>query len=159
MTGSQAGVGQLLRGLMAIMAFIVCINCLAHRLALASADGIDTHGYQETQEKVVNAISAYFNRSSQRLDHMKEIVHELGMKTTRIVKSGKTRWLSRSQAVTSVFVSFYALVQNLMFSRDESDLTASVLMDVVTQFGFIAVIAFMKDILFQLFKLSKVFSK
>ena len=106
-------------------------------------------------ESTVNEISSFFNRSSKRTHELSQVAKELGVSRTRIVKSGKTRWLSRSQSVDVLLQMFAALVSLLHSST--GDLTAHALHTAVTAYTFVGVLCVMADILALLAMLSQTF--
>ena len=58
----------------------------------------------------MNEVSSYFNRSGKRLT---ELCKELCIKLSKIVKSGKTRWLSRAGCVVAMVKVFPAVAAQL----------------------------------------------
>ena len=106
MTGCQNGVGVRLQR---VTSFLMCVHCIAHRLALCCTDAAGDVDYPDMAENTVNNISAFLNRSGKRTHQLKELAAELGLSRTRIAKSGKTRWLSRSQCMIVLIQLFYAL--------------------------------------------------
>ena len=113
MTGSQNGVGVRLQR---SNPFMVLIHCIAHRLALCCADASVDMDYPENEESTLNEVSSHFNRSGKRTTALKELVKKFALGQTKIVKSGKTRWLSRAGYVAVVVKLYHVLVQ--VFSAD-----------------------------------------
>ena len=105
-------------------------------------------------ENTVNNINAFLNRSGKRTHQLKELAAELGLSRTRIVKSGKTRWLSRSQCMTVLLQLFYALV-SLFRSNSADDEVAQALYEAVTAYMFAGVVAGVADLLCLLATLSQ----
>ena len=60
MTGCHSGVGVRLQE---CNPFLLCVHCIAHRLALCCADAAKNMDYPEEEEVTVNGISSYINRS------------------------------------------------------------------------------------------------
>ena len=85
---------------------MLCIHCIAHRLALCCADAANDMDYPENEESVMNEISSYFNRSGKRTARLQQLAKELQIGQTKKVKSGKTRWLSRAGCVSVVVKLF-----------------------------------------------------
>ena len=98
MTGRHNGVGARLQS---ENPFITCIHCIVHQLALCCADSAEDVDYPAMAETVVNHISSYFNRSGKRIGDLQAVAKEFDLSRTKIVKSGKTRWLSCSPALHS----------------------------------------------------------
>ena len=101
MTGRNSGVGVRLQRL---NPFMQCVHCIAHRLALCCADAADDLDYPDMAESVVNNISSFFNRSGKHTHELQKVAREMQMSRTKIVKSGKTRWLSRATCVQVLLV-------------------------------------------------------
>ena len=74
--------------------------------------------YPENEESTLNEISAYFNRSGKRTAALKELAAKFCLGQTKIVKSGKTRWLSRAGCVAVVVKLYYVLVQTFLEDKD-----------------------------------------
>lgn len=106
MTGSQSGVGVRLQQL---NPFMLCIHCIAHRLALCCADSAEDLDYPDMAENVVNDMSSFFNRSGKRAVELKKVAEEFNIGRTKVVKSGTTRWMSRSSCVTALLQLFIPL--------------------------------------------------
>jgi hypothetical protein len=75
MTGSQNGVGVRLQR--SSNPFMLCIHCIAHRLALCCADTATDMDYPENEESTLNEVSAYFNRSGKRTSKLQALAKEL----------------------------------------------------------------------------------
>ena len=155
MTGCNNGVGVRLQR---VIPFLQCIHCIAHRLALCSADSANDVDYPDMAEMVVNNISAFFNRSGKRTHELKKLASELQLSRTKIVKSGKTRWLSRGQAV-SVIIQLFCALARLLASVREGDETVRALHHSVTTYMFAGVLASVVDILAMLSLLSQSFQQ
>ena len=147
MTGRENGLGAKFKS---VCGYIVCIHCICHRLALACADA--AVGFHENIEKVVSMTSSYFNMSSKRSHSLKQVCDELSISRTKVVKSGKTRWLSRSQAVNSIVACFTALV--VVFTDDTDSLVAGLILNEMLTFSWVAAILFLSDVLQLLHDLS-----
>jgi hypothetical protein len=76
MTGSVSGVGVRLQG---SNPFLVCIHCIAHRLALACADSANDMDYPEEQEKIFNHASSFFNRSGKKTHELRTLTEEMNI--------------------------------------------------------------------------------
>ena len=156
MTGSQNGVGVRLQR--SSNPFMLCIHCIAHRLALCCADTATDMDYPENEESTLNEVSAYFNRSGKRTSKLQALAKELKISQTKIVKSGKTRWLSRAGCVAVVIKLFSALVQVFTTDKNEADNeVAGVLLTSVSTYMFVAVLVAMGDFLPLLSTLSQTF--
>lgn len=111
--------------------------------------------YPENEESPLNEISAYFNRSGKRTAALKELAAKFCLGQTKIVKSGKTRWLSRAGCVAVVVKLYYVLVQT--FLEDKDNEVAAALLRSTTTFMVVAVFAAMADFLPMLATLSESF--
>ena len=109
-------------------------------------------------ESTLNEVSAYFNRSGKRTSKFQALAKELKISQTKIVKSGKTRWLSRAGCVAVVIKLFSALVQVFTTDKNEADNeVAGVLLTSVSTYMFVAVLVAMGDFLPLLSTLSQTF--
>ena len=131
-------------------------HCIAHRLALCCSDAADDVDYPSNAEVTINEVSAYFNRSGKKTVALDELAKEYKISQTKVVKSGKTRWLSREGAVRVMYQMLFILVQ--LFTKDskDNDVAASIL-PMMTSFMFIATLATMVDLLKLMATLSKSF--
>ena len=77
------------------------------------------------------------------------------MKRTKIVKSGKTRWLSREMAMVVLFQMYNVLVQT--FQLDSSNEVALAIWTMVSSYTFLVTVAAMVDMLQYLGGLSRSF--
>jgi hypothetical protein len=116
MTGDKSGVAVCLQE---HNRFMLRIHCIAHRLALGCADAASDMDYPEWQEKTMNENSSYFNRSGKRTSALKALCKEMSVTITKIVKSGKTRWLSRSGCVVALLKLFPVIAQ--VFAIDDEN--------------------------------------
>jgi hypothetical protein len=153
MTGHKGGVVARLK---LRNPFMTTIHYIAHRLALCCSDAADDLDYPSNSEVTINEVSAYFNRSGKRTVALNDLAQEFKMSRTKIVKSGKTRWLSREGAVKVFFQLFYVLVAVFVKDSAENEVAASIV-PMLTSFMFIATIATMADLLKYMATLSKCF--
>ena len=143
MTGSKGGVAAKCKKQ---NPFMVSTHCIAHRLALCCSDAADDVDYPSNAEVVINEVSAYFNRSGKRTVALKDLADTFKISRTKIVKSGKTRWLSREGAVKVFLQLFIALVAVFVKDSSENEVAAAIV-PMLTSFMFIATIATMVDLL------------
>jgi hypothetical protein len=153
MTGCKSGVGVRLQEL---NPFAQCVHCIAHRLALCCADSADDMDYPDMAESVVNNISSFFNRSGKRVHELQRVAKEFGAGRTKIVKSGKTRWLSRAGCVEVLLQLFVPLIQ-LFQNLSSSDDVAAALHQSASGYLFVGVVCGMADLLALLATLSQSF--
>ena len=111
--------------------------------------------YPEQEERIINEISTYLNVSGKRTHELSKLATQMGLSQKKIVKSGKTRWLSRDRAVASLLVCYAALVSQ--FGGDTETLNAAIIHQHLTSFSFVSVLVFMSDLLPLLAKLSAKF--
>ncbi|GAQ86708.1 hypothetical protein KFL_003060070 [Klebsormidium nitens] len=90
--------------------FMTSSHCGAHREALAAKDAADSCAYSKDFDNIVNSLAVFFARSPQRSAKLKEVQAEVGDKSLRLAKLHKVRWLSRCQAVQSIFRSHHELL-------------------------------------------------
>lgn len=76
-------------------------------------------------EAVVNNISSFFNRSGKRIVELKSMAYAFDVARTKVVKSGKTRWLSRASCVTVLFQMFVPLYQTFQQLSSSDDVAAA----------------------------------
>ena len=153
MTGCDNGVGVRLQR---SNPFLECIHCIAHRLALCCSDTADDMDYPEVAESLVNQISSYFNRSGKRTQELGAVAKEFQIGRTKIVKSGKTRWLSRSGCVT-VLLQLLTVLVTVFVSALEADEVSTALAHAVRDYTFVGVMCVMDDLLALLAMLSQSF--
>lgn len=153
MTGCKNGVGVRLQK---CNPFIQCVHCIAHRLALCCGDTAADLDYPDMAENVVNEISTFFNRSSKRAHNLQEMAKQFDVAQTKIVKSGKTRWLSRGKCV-EVLLKLLTVLVTVLGSCDKGDLTAEALHAAITSYMFVGVLCGMVDLLGLLNLLSQSF--
>lgn len=151
MTGWKNGVAARLKRL---NPFIQSVHCIAHRLALCSADAAQDLDYQSGAEVTINEISSYFNRSGKRTVSLKALTAELDISRSKIVKSGKTRWLSRGMAINAICTLFAALVH--LFAAD-GEAVAQTIHSMIVEYSFASTLCGMKDTLGVMNKLSAAF--
>ena len=155
MTGCHNGVGVQLQQ---TNPFMQCVHCIAHRLALCCADCADDMDYPDMAENVINNISAFFNHSGKRTNELQKISRQFNIGRTKIVKSGKTRWLSRA-AVVDVLLQMFAALSQLFMSNAQADDTAAALSKAFTTYMFVGILCGMADLLALLAELSRSYQK
>ena len=111
MTGCKGGVATRLKQ---VNPFMSSIHCIAQRLALGCADSADDVDYPTNSELTINEISAYFNRSPKVTVALSKLATECKIGRTKIVKSGKTRWLSREGVMVVLLKLFPTPVSHLV---------------------------------------------
>ena len=132
------------------------IHCIAHRLALCCADAADDVDYPSRAEVTMNEISAYFNRSGKKTVALAQLVTEFDLTQKKIVKSGKTRWLSPAKCVSVLYGLFQVLAE--LFARDAigNEVVASIY-NMFVSYTFVATLASMVGLLSLLATLSQSF--
>ena len=171
MTGCKGGVGVRLQK---HNLYLLCVHCIAHRLALCCADAAKDMDYPENEEAIVNNISAYFNRSGtraiviivtcdcdcagKRTVELQQVAGEFDLSRTKIVKSGATRWLSREpEGCVTVLLQLFPALAQLFRSAASSDDVAQTLYKGITSYMFAGVLVAMVDLLTVLGQLSRRF--
>ena len=152
MTGCENGVAARLKR---HNPFMLSIHCIAHRLALCCADAAADVDYPTEAEVTINEISAFFNRSGKQTMALAELAKQFEISRTKIVKSGKTRWLSREGAVLVLFQLYIVLCHHL--SADQGNDVAIAIYNMLTMYSFLATVAGMLDMLQYLGSLSRSF--
>ena len=93
--------------------FILSCHCVAHRTNLATLDAFkisDCNVISDEVDTILNAIVFYFNNSSKR-KYALTILQTIIFYTKEIMKRyHKIRWLSRWQAVTTLYDSLESVL-------------------------------------------------
>ena len=107
MTGRLNGVGVKLKS---INPRIIHIWCAAHRLALKSYWAAKRVPYFEKINEMLIAIYNFYQYSVPRYNKIKQLQSILGSKVKRFKKPTQVRWLSMSDAVSTCFDAYSALI-------------------------------------------------
>ncbi|KAH7439136.1 hypothetical protein KP509_04G046900 [Ceratopteris richardii] len=82
------------------MPYIMGVDCIAHRQALAAKDGFITHAHVYAfVDKVANKVYSWLGKSSKRHDELWKIMSEYGMLDVKALQIHSIRWLSRGQVM------------------------------------------------------------
>jgi hypothetical protein len=104
----------------------------------------------------MNEISAYFNRSGKKTVALAELATEFELTQKKIVKSGKTRWLSRAKCVSVLYGLFQVLAELFATDAIGNEVVASIY-NMLVSYTFVATLASMVGLLSLLATLSQSF--
>lgn len=159
MMGKVSGVGVRMK---ALNNKIVHIWCAAHRVALVSFWAAKTIPYLQTVNDTIVQVYTFYQYSAPRYQKLRELQNILGKKVKRFKKPTSVRWLSLSQAVSTLFESFSPLVISLEHeqasnSKSDGSAKAKGILKKIKNAKFLITLAFLKDILAILDRVSKLF--
>ena len=156
MTGVRSGVSTRLK---ADNPYIVNIHCVARRLTLAAAQGSDKVPYLKNNfNNTLKNLFYFYENSSVRLSGLHAIQAVLDNPEIKLKKPLYVRWLSYNsacQALRSILPS--VLVSLSREASEHGEPVAAGLLNMITQFKFIATLLLLCDILPHLNRLSCMF--
>ncbi|KAE8293775.1 hypothetical protein D5F01_LYC06711 [Larimichthys crocea] len=156
MVGRRNGVAAKLRG---DNQKLVNIHCIAHRLALASAQAADGITYLMKFKDLIGQLYRFYEFSPVRTAGLKNIQDVLNSRV-KLVQAKDVRWLSHNQAVIALKRTYAAVVTSLEHEATErNEATARGLATFLTTFQFTATLLMLCDILPLLSKLSRLFQR
>ena len=157
MVGRKTGVATQLR---AINPELINVHCIAHRLALASAQAANAIPYLMKFKDILQQLFKFYQNSAVRMAGLKEIESILGDPAVKLKEIADTRWLFHENAVTAIRRCLPALITSLeREAAERTDATAAGLATFVKQPKFICTIAMLSDVLPHLSMLSKAFQR
>ena len=105
MVGKKTGVAKRLQDQ---IPHLISNHCVAHRLALASAQAADEVAYLKRFKSVISQLFHFYHASPVRTAGLTEMQEILGQDQLRIKAAKDVRWLSYSHAIAVLRKSFQA---------------------------------------------------
>lgn len=160
MMGRHNGVGVRLKS---VAPFMVHTHCVAHRLALCSAQAAKSIKLFDEYQTLLTNIFNFYSNSAVRYNKLREIQNIIELKPVTLKAAAPTRWLSLHNAVDAIYKCWSALVDCLEHQaaekNDENSTKAKGYLKQVQQYKFVAATCMMKDVLPTLTKLSLYFQR
>ena len=138
---------------------IICIHCMAHRLALAASSAAHSTTLIDKFHTILNQIYNYFHYSTKHKSNLKRIFEVLQHQERQFVRPCDTRWLSVSGAVEAVIANLRPLYLALASDRDSGDSVARGLLKGISTYKFLATLYLLGDVMPHLTSLSLQFQK
>ena len=141
----------------------ITIHCAAHRLALACSNAAGNEKYLNTFDKTLQSLYCHYKVSFINMMALKLQHQQLGNdphSMPELKRFIKTRWMSRSNVVSSVYANLEAIITNLQASYIEnpSDFTKG-LLDQIRTVEFVGFLCFLKDLMDDLAKILLLFQE
>ena len=160
MMGRHSGVGVRLKSM---SPYIIHTHCVAHRLALCSAQAAKSVKLFDDYQTTLTNIFNFYSNSAVRYNELREIQSILNLKPVSLKAAAPTRWLSLHNAVDAIYKCWPALVDCLDHQaaegHNDNSARAKGYLSQVRQCKFIAATCLMKYVLPTLTKLSKCFQR
>ena len=160
MVGSKSGVATRLKD---VSPFIIAVHCIAHRtnlVTLQAAESSECKVVSSEIDNTINLLAAHFKKSGKKKTILHAIQKELNDVQKTLKKFHKIRWLSRSEAITTLCDSLESV---LIFFKDvpkeKGDSTIPLLYEKLRSFKFIYILYFLADLLHGLSILCKIFQR
>lgn len=153
MVGNRNGVAAKLRE---HNAGLLSVHCVAHRLALATAQAGNQVPYLKKVKDWLAALWKHFHYSSVRAAGLVEVQRLMNMEELKIVKAGDTRWLSHHASVTTMLRILPALLRALHM-EGAKDPTAYGLHHCIATYSFVAALHLLEQSLVCVTRLSRAF--
>jgi len=160
MVGSKSGVATRLKE---VSPFVVSVHCIAHRTNLATlqaAESSECKVVSSEIDKTINLLAVHFKKSGKKKTILHAIQKELNDAQKTLKRFHKIRWLSRSEAISTLCDSLESV---LVFFRDvpkeKGDGTIPLLYEKLRSFKFIYILYFVADLLHGLSILCKIFQR
>ncbi|XP_077867306.1 zinc finger protein 862-like [Saccoglossus kowalevskii] len=149
MVGKHAGVTTMLKT--NINPYMISVHCIAHRLALASAQAAHKVKRIDKFEIRMNQIFNYFHYSTKHMSKIKQIYQVGGNAMHRnFVRPCDTRWLSVRGAFEAELITLKAMFYCLQSDAESGDSTARGILNEMATFDFLAILHLMADVLYYL---------
>jgi hypothetical protein len=108
-----------------ISPFLLNVHCVVHRTNLASLDAASSgpcKAISSIIDKLLNDIASHFKRSSKAKSHLLELQKELFDSEKSLKRYQQIRWLSRWQAVTTLYDTLESVLKYFCDAdRDDGD--------------------------------------
>lgn len=160
MVGAKNGVATMLKEK---NESLIAINCMNHRLALATKDSFEAQKRFIKLDEILNSTYKYYKYSASRTNSLINAQSLFCSKGTTLKRVGFTRWLSHQKAVNSIRLNYEAILNDLenTVSNGEScnisGPTASALLKSYKSFDYFQGIHFLCDVLNVVGKLNIIF--
>ena len=156
MIGRKSGVVVRLRNK---VPYLLTFHCIAHCLALASAQAADAVPYLIKFQEIVNSVYKYFEYSPKNMAQLEEVQKLLkeandSSWTQRFQQVLGTRWLSFEGSLEALLANYSVLLTVL-----SGDKSAKGLLKSTSTYKFLYVASFMADAMSQICMLSRMFQK
>ena len=141
--------------------YLVHVHCIAHRVALASADAARISKVVAEYRRTLNDIYKFYEYSATRYNRLRELSKVLDEADFQSVKQPcSVRWLSMGRAVKSIKEMLPALVYEIEEeAADRNNTTAINIQKKMKTYSFIAMTYVLSDILQLMDKLVTIFQK
>lgn len=132
------------------------MHCVAHRLALATAQAGNQTPYLKKVKDWLAALWKHFHYSSVRTASLVEVQRLMQLDELKVVKAADTRWLSHHASVTSLLRILPAVLR-VLHDEGAKDPTAYGLHKQMATHSFIAALYLLDDCLSAVSRLSRAF--
>ena len=153
MVGSRSGVATRFKD---INPGVLNVHCIAHRLALATAQAGNQIAYLKKVNDWLAALWKHFHYSPVRAASLREVQQIMQLDELKVVKAADTCWLSHDASVSSLLRILPAVLQVLSI-QGASDPTACGLHRQMATYSFIAALHLLHDSLSAVSRLSRAF--
>ena len=137
---------------------ITSIHCIAHKLAAATASTKIPVLLQ--YKRTVNQIYNFYQYLAVRNNKIRELKKALKTKTRKFQQPGSARWLSVYNSIDVIIEAWPSFVIALKHEMEMNKVPeAKGILNDVRTYKFLATSCFLKDVLFHINKLSKVFKR
>ena len=157
MIGRHSGVATLLKQK---SPWLIANHCVAHRLALASAQAADAVPYVKKFKAILDQLYRFYDNSAVRTAALKLIQDILEDPRLKLTQAKDVRWLSHEHAVNNLRKCLKSVITSLEREADERhDAQALGLATFVKTYNFVATLLMLSDILPPLATLSRAFQR
>ena len=155
--GRHSGVVTLLKQ---TSPWLIANHCVAHRLALASAQAADEVPYVKKFKAILDQLYRFYDNSAVRTAALKFIQDILEDPRLKLTQAKDVRWLSHEDAVNNLRKYLRSVITSLEREADERhDAQALGLATFVKTYNFVATLLMLSDILPPLASLSRAFQR
>ncbi|XP_045187536.2 zinc finger protein 862-like [Mercenaria mercenaria] len=159
MTGRKNGVGVKLKE---YSPQLIQIHCVAHKLALAAGQACRDIPLLNDYQHTLKLIYRYFSNSAVRYNElraMSDIMEDENIEFLTLKEPASFRWLSLEGAVRAILDCYPALYNTLEHDAAKGNPDAKGLLTKLKNVTFVLVSGFLKDVLYVVCKLSRVFQR
>ena len=157
MIGVRGGVAALLKQ---TSPWIIANHCVAHRLALASAQAADEVSYVQKFKAILGQLYRFYENSAVRTAGLKGIQDVLNDPKVKLTQAKDVRWLSHERAVINLRRCLPSVITSLEREASERhDAQALGLATFVKSYKFVATLLMLSDVLPPLASLSRAFQR
>ena len=139
---------------------ITSVHCIAHKLALAAATASTKIPYLVQYKRTINQVYNFYQYSAVRYNKIRELKKALKTKAKKFQQPSSVRWLSVYNSIDVIIEAWPILVMALEHEVEVNKVPeAKGILKEVGTYKFLATSCFLKDVLFHINKLSKVFQR